>query len=408
MAIGVRRFNERSFIELVPLALLRELLRRAPWHDKLPASIDVDSLTSEQLFTFLVDGAPDGGPPPDLVEALHCMNDVLTQDCELRIIDLAKDAGVLDLLRDESGHVPAVHELVVRAYLFARETVFDRVWDEEFLHSLSFPYDRLALQCPIVDVTDELVDAFRDALRPLLIAQDQGNYCTVKYYFEAHGDDVDEDGEATRRRLDHYFIIRHGWRPVRETVVDGDREGVVAFRPARQSVIHYNEETGKLRLHAATRKLEEREALRDLFAARILGDESLFRHEEAAQLYTLAPIRRDGTDFRFEAGLGPLDLVKVSEIKVARGAGSRRVVNVVANKEDALAEIESGYDKIDLHTDDLVHAKLSFRLQTAGGLVRRTVLIRPPSVCSFKESSHAETIWGLLERNGFLVRKPAA
>lgn len=405
MAIGIRKFNERSFIDLVPMPLFGELLMQERWRDKLPASLDPTDLTPERLFAFLVDG--NGVRPPALIEALHRMNDVLSQDCYERIVDVAEAAGVLTALLDGSGQLPALHELVMRAFLYARAEVFDRVWDQEFLQTLSFPYDRLALERPRIDVTDEKLEAFRAALRPVLEEQHQGNYCAVKYYREEHEDVSDVEFGEEEVGADHYFIIRHGWRPIRETVVDGDREDVLAFRPARQSVVHYNDATGKVRLHTASRKVEEKEALRDLFAEHILGNVTLFRHENADKLYTLEPIHREGTEFEFAAGLGPDDRVAVTEVKVSRGAGKKYVANTVQSKEDALAEIAEGYEKIDLQRDDILHVKLQFRLQVGGSLVRKTVLIRPPSVCSFKDAAHGETVWRLLEQNGFLLRKPA-
>jgi len=129
-----------------------------------------------------------------MLEALHMMNDVRGQDSYDRIIELAKDRDVLKRMLNGNNE-PPLAELIMRAYLYARAEVFDLLWDEEFLHSLDLPYDRVARVAKPIEVTQEKISAFTQAIQKLYKDNLRGDLCKVRDY-------EDED--------DWYFVIRHG------------------------------------------------------------------------------------------------------------------------------------------------------------------------------------------------------
>jgi len=323
-----------------------------------------------------------------MVEALHRMNDVRSASNYERIIELATEKGVVERILAD-GDDPPLEELIMRTYLYARKEVFESLWDEEFLHSTTFSYDRVADRPRHVHVTSLNLTAFQDAVRTMRRKTHCGHICNVRHY-------EDEDGD--------YFLIRHSRLPIRETIErpDTKKEDVIAFRPVRQDVLHYNSETGGFRMKTAERKRENQDRLRDLFARYILDKSDAFLHEHAHDLYTLAPIQRDGVNFQFSEGLFDGDSVRVVEVLVATGEGPKRVKTMVANKEDVLPVVREKYPAIDLTEADLLCVRLQFRLHRER-LVKRQVEIRPPCTCKFNTSSFADTIWDLLKRNGFLT-----
>lgn len=383
MAIDKRKFNEKAFVEHVPMELFREFL--APWRESL-TGLSLDELSADSLHEWLLKA--DDSYPAELMEALHRMNDVGTHDCFDRIIVAAKSAGKLNrLLVDQAA--PPLPELVMRAYLYEREEVFNQIWNEEYLQTLTLAYERRAAEeCP-ARVTDKTIAAFQKAVRGLVSESYRGTFCTVTPY-------TDVDGR--------YFVIRHGWWPERRSIIHDDKEAVIGYQPLKQDVIHYDERTGLLRMKTATRKSEEQDALRDAFAEHILGDASLFRHADATNLYTLEPLQRDGTGFVFGAGLMKDDVVQIVELKVARGHGPKRVVNVISKGSEVLEELANGYDKIDLHSDAIISAKLACRLVRNGRVLRKTITIKPPCICQFSTATHPDTFRAILEQNGFVVQ----
>lgn len=383
MAIDKRKFNEKSFVQQVPMELFREFL--TPWQSEIKG-LKLDKLEADTLYDWLTNA--DASYPADLMEALHRMNDVRSHACADRIMGLAEEAGLIGELVVDGVATPMA-ELVMRCYLRARNAVFERVWNEEFLHSLQLSHDRVAAEERPLCVTSKKLEAFRRSAVELVTRNHRGSYCSVNHY-------EDNDGG--------YFIIRHGWWPERRSIVKGNQEAVISYQPLKQDVIHYDAATGLFRMKTATRKAEDQEALRDAFAEHLLGDKTLFQHEEATNLYTLEPLRRDGTAFRFGAGLMEGDVARVVEIKVARGEGSKRVVNVVTSR-DTLVELANGYDKIDLTQDEIISAKFKFRLMRDGRTIRKTVIIKPPCVCQFSTNAYPDTFRGILEANGFILQK---
>jgi hypothetical protein len=388
MALDKRKFTEKSFVDHVPIDLFAEFL--APFKGQLNG-LDLDALTPESLYDYLV--GVDDSYPAEMVEALHRMNDVRGNGTFERVLELADEHGARERILAGADE-PPLAELIMRSYLYARPEVFEPLWDQEFLHSLDFPYDRVGSEpCP-VEVTDEKLEAFRQAIfwngRDSL----RGKLCTVRHY---------QDGD------DDYFLVRTGWTPDRLNVDEDGQEKVISFRPVHQDVIHYDGESGKVRMKTTTRKLEEQDALRDLFARHVLGKPDLFQHEAAAALYTLEPIKRDGLNFRFTEGLHPDDRVSVIEVKVAVGEGRKRVRTTVANKEDALAVIARDYPAIDLTapTTEILSIRLQFRLVRGNRIIRRTVHIVAPCHCTFNEDTWGDTIWNLLNRNGFMLQRGA-
>jgi len=384
MALDRRKFNEKSFVQHVPIELFKEFLE--PYRGSLNG-LDLNHLTEAKLYDYLI-GANDACPA-EMVEALHKMNDVRVRDSYDRIVDLAKERDVLKKMLNGNDE-PPLAELIMRAFLYARSEVFDLLWDEEFLHSLDLPYDRMAREAKPIKVTQDKVNAFIKAIQKLYKDNLQGEFCKVRHY-------QDEDGT--------YFVIRHGWRYERITIDESGTEKVIGIRPVKPDVIHYDPESGKIQMKTSTQKVEEQDELRDLFAKHLLDDEDIFRHDDADQLYTLAPLQRDGVDFEFSEGLLEGDSVKVVAVKVASGEGSKRTMTTVENKRDALAEIAAHHPKVNLAKDDILWIRIKFRLNRNDRVVRKTVEIKPPCICKFRQNIFADTIWDLLGRNGFLKER---
>ena len=384
MAIDRRKFNEKSFVDHIPMELFTEFL--APYRGSLNG-LDPDNLSAKHLYDYLT-SAKDSYPV-QMLEALHKMNDVRSQDNYDRIIDLGKEKGVLPKILNGSDS-PPLAELIMRSFLYAKTEVFDLLWDEEFLHSLDLPYDRLASVAVPIKVTTVKLEAFRKAVRKQCKDNLQGDLCEIKHY-------PDEDGE--------YFVIRHGWHYERITVDEKGTEKVIGIRPIKPDIIHYNPESGKLQMKTTTQKAEDQDELRDLFAKHILGDEELFDHDEADNLYSLSPLKRDGVDFEISEGLQAGDSAKIVEVKVSSGEGSKRTITMVNNKRDALAVIAAKYSNLDLTKDEVLSAKISFRLIRNDRVIRKMVEIKPPCTCKFRQNTFADTIWDLLDRNGFMLKR---
>lgn len=378
MAIDKKKFNEKRFVNHVPLPLFKEFLSK--YEESLPG-VELATLDTEKLFDLLLNTSDDY--PGEMAEALHQMNDLCRPECFDQIIHLARDQGIKLLDVDEEV---AIEELAMRAYLRAPRA-FQRVWDEELIQSSNFPGEWAGKDERDIEVSSKKLNAFKKALRDHYQAEYQGDFCRITDY-----DDEDEIN----------FIIRHGSRWVRETKEEGGEEQTFIFRPTRQDLISYDCVRGMIKVKA--RREDEQTILRDLFAEHIVGDKRFFDHDGHDQLYTLEPLKAKGTSFEFTGGLGADDQVTVCEMKIESDNGQKRFATTVSTKLDVLEIIDTHYKDIDLSIDEIIHVKVRFRLIREGKVRRKTVKIKPPSVCHFDHRTMEDSIMKILRENKFVLR----
>lgn len=402
MAKNVRNFVNRAFMRTVDLDLLQELL--APYAAEmefdwttLPAD---EAARRDALFVLFKDGGEDF--PDALLDALHCILTLSTPNGARALQEIADMKGLAlvpesELAAPGDGKHLTPRHLALRAYL-RHPGIFERA-----VHRLAFfapsPLRLVGSRRGVVVLNEHAAaqDAFKAACSAFFANRYLGRICEVHWYPEAGLINV---------------LIEHGMNAVTTTVEEEGEQKVKTIREMTLDAISFDPKTGHIKVNA--RSLVERRELVRLFATHLLADPEFFAAPGSDRLYTLAPIRARGAQWKFkndwdedlkEIFVKQVDVDEAEEGHIGRG-GSPWALSM-RDTENALARLYEMVPEIDLAVLRIETIKLLLRFEVDGRKRDVLVTIRPNNVASFRDHMFEARIFQHLRENGFVQSPPA-
>lgn len=382
MSGDVKKFTKKRFIYNIDVDLHREFFEQQNGGIQL----ELAGLDHEKVYDFLLNSTDDECPPV-VMETLHRIHDLATPDGA----DLIKSEADMENIVIGNGHDLSVDELAFTAYLRHRK-IFDRAHDLHACHNVKSLAEYVGVDEKPLKPTDARIEAFRKSVSGYFNDRYKGKYCEVRIYPDA--DEVN-------------IVILHGKHLKSGTFIIDEQPQPQKYRDLKEDLVTYASVEGRLKVTAATDA--ERDQIAHLFGQCFFGDSDFFMGKDSQNLYTLEPLMKQGTAFKFDHDWDPETInVRITEMQVLlspAGSNGRNVSSVTFRAPDCLSRLER-HRSIDITKRDINYAIMKFTFQPNGGR-RRTVPVKlkPPCLCHFERRYFENRIMEHLRRNGFSVKR---
>ncbi|NJL50573.1 MAG: hypothetical protein HC909_02515 [Blastochloris sp.] len=404
MAKRIRNFVDRAFSRTVDLELLHRLL--IPYLDKIDFDLDAlpedDGERREVIFDLFAKA--DKRFPAKLQFALYNIS-TLSTDAGARIIqEIASEAEVdvlsayrVESVSDDLRFTPRFIALVT---WLDNRIIFDRALSAAaFLaHSTKLERDADREDVELRHHEAGVQEGFAEAARLHFASRYNGHYCDVRWF---------EEEDLLR------VLILHGSKAETKNVDQEGTEDTLKFREIVQSTIEYDPRRGSIAV--GSKSATDAKKLVNLFGEHILGDGDIFDASAKEKLYTLAPLQKHGTAFRFafhpkgEITHVALREVRIDEAQLTATGRLRRSpwFLTLGDSDNALRRLNEVAPEIDVTDVRIVHAKIDVTIEVDDSEIVVPVMIRPPRTVSMRDHSHERLILEMLEDNEIRMRRRA-
>ena len=322
---------------------------------------------------------PDEEMPGDLVEALHLIGSLGSDERFDELLDLA---GANQIETD--GEVTAL-DLATQIWLKNPEALERKEHEEFFQKRKSFESFRAADPKVVIAIDDLPVDltALEESLDAYFLSKKRGVGCRVTR--------KDSAGEVR-------FLIEHGQPCKREPSRKGTRSTSTFFRPEKTDVVIYDLVHNELRVNASA-FADVREYLK-LFSRHIFGGEAKFVFGEK---YTLEPLKTDGRAALNCRDISGMDSVSLWEVEYSWGGAFEHIeIHRAKGLFHALALIRR-----DIEPEPQIR-KAVFKIKLAGEKRPRTVTIKAGNKSGYNRGEEAMMIEDWLRARGFVLTEETA
>lgn len=317
---------------------------------------------------------PDEDMPGDLVEALHLIGSLGSDERFDELLDMAAANQI-----ETDGEVTAL-DLATQIWLKNPE-VLERKQDEEFFQKRkSFESFRAANQEQVIAINDLPTDlsVLEAALDAYFLAKKRGVGCRIMRK---------DSAEEVR------FLVEHGQPCKREPSRKGPRSTSTFFRPEKTDVVIYDVIHNELRINAFN--LADVREYRALFGRHVFGGEDRFVF---AEKYTLGPLKKDGRAALNCRDIPGMDRVDLREIEYSwSGAFDHVEIHRASSLFNALVLINRGVEQ-EAHI-----LKAVFRIRLDGEKKPRTVTIKAGNKSGYNRGEEAMMIEDWLRARGFVL-----
>ena len=380
------RFNLRSFAQpellkkiqagnliplLEPFQVFLEMKGFA-----LPSSPDQE-IDAGTLGSILAQ--PDEEMPGDLVEALHLIGSIGSDERFDELLELAAANQI-----EADGEVTAL-DLATQIWLKNPEALERKEHEEFFQKRKSFESFRAAKPEAVIAMDDlpENLSGLEASLDASFQAKKRGVGCRI----------IRKDSAGEVR-----FLIEHGQPCKREPSRKGPRSTSTFFRPEKTDVVIYDAVHNELRINAST--FGDVRQYRALFGRHVFGGEDKFVF---AEKYTLRPLQSDGTAALNCRDIAGLDSVKLREIEYSWGGAFEHVeIHRAEGLFHALALIQRNVE-----TEAQIR-KAVFKIKLDGEKRPRTVTIKAGNKSGYNRGEEAMVIEDWLRARGFVLTEEGA
>ncbi|MBI4463818.1 MAG: hypothetical protein HY647_03840 [Acidobacteria bacterium] len=369
-------FSQPDLLKRIQARTLLALLRMyAAFFEARQFSLPADDRLSAQHYLQLAGilAQPDESTPSDLVEALHLISNLGTDEHFDELLALARR-----YLIDTAGDVTA-EDLAARIWLSTPQLLIQM--DRTELLDRRRRFESFPATDPD-DVTP--IEALPSELSPLEGDLD-GWFKSKK---RGIGSKVIRKDSSNEVR----FLIQHGQPCRREPSRRGSESTSTFFRPEKTDVVIYDLGNNELRINTST--LGELRLYRNQFGKHLFGDENKFLY---AEKYTLEPLREQGEEALSCRDIQGMESVVLREIEYGRAGGYEHVIkHKAADLFAALAASEEGIER----EAKLLMAKFSVALE--GQKLPCSVVIRPRNIAEYGRGEQALQIEQWLRARGFV------
>ena len=322
---------------------------------------------------------PDEDMPGDLVEALHLIGSLGSDERFDELLDLA---GANQIETD--GEVTAL-DLATQIWLKNPEALERKEHEEFFQKRKSFESFRAADPKDVMAVDDLPVDLseLEASLDAYFQAKKRGVGCRI----------IRKDSAGEVR-----FLVEHGQPCKREPSRKGSRSTSTFFRPEKTDVVIYDVTHNELRINASA--FADVREYRAVFGRHVFGGEEKFVFCEK---YTLDPLKKDGRASLNCRDIPGLDSVNLREVEYSWGGAFEHVeIHRAEGLLHALALIQR-----DIEQEPQIR-KAVFKIKLDGEKKPRTVTIKAGNKSGYNRGEEAMMIEDWLRARGFVLTEEAA
>jgi hypothetical protein len=322
---------------------------------------------------------PDEDMPGDLVEALHLIGSIGSDERFDDLLDLAAANEI-----ETDGEVTAL-DLATQIWLKNPEALERKEHEEYFQKRKSFESFRAADPDVVWAVEDLPADLseLEASLDAYFQAKKRGVGCRIMR--------KDSPGEVR-------FLVEHGQPCKREPSRKGPRSTSTFFRPEKTDVVIYDAVHNELRINAST--FADVRQYRVLFGQHIFGGEDKFVF---AEKYTLDPLKKDGRAALNCRDISGLDSVKLREIEYSWGGAFEHVE--IHRAESLFHALELIHRTVEMEAQI---RKAVFKVKLDGEKKPRTVTIKAGNKSGYNRGEEAMMIEEWLRARGFVLTEEGA
>jgi hypothetical protein len=343
----------------------------------LPPDPSQSEFNYDKLASILLD--PSEATPPDMVEALHYINDLCTEEGFDALQEAIEGSGLELVIPDDV----TVADLAILLWKIDRRIV-ERVHAEAvIMKTSSFAYFKseevpetkamLPSQESLSGLEGELNEFFRSKRRG----------ATAKISMVTKGDAI-------------WFLIRHGEPLRRESTIKDGQSVAVIFRPEKTDVVVYNRAISEIRIRSSSRSKRLIEFYRERFGNLLFGNKDFFGNQS---IFTLDPLRADGESSLVCKDVPGLQDVRLTEVQLYYGGGSQH--HTVIHRAEDLFNVLQGSPYNFLRGGHI--RKASFRLTFDNAKLPRTLSVCNGNRAQFKRDDDAELVEKWLALRGFIT-----
>ncbi|QOY88224.1 hypothetical protein [Paludibaculum fermentans] len=322
---------------------------------------------------------PDEDMPGDLVEALHLIGSIGSDERFDELLDLAGSNQI-----ETDGEVTAL-DLATQIWLKNPEALERKEHEEFFQKRKSFESFRAAAPDDVMAVDDLPADLsqLEASLDAYFQAKKRGVGCRIMR--------KDSVGEVR-------FLVEHGQPCKREPSRKGPRSTSTFFRPEKTDVVIYDAIHNELRINAST--FADVREYRVQFGRHVFGGEDKFVF---AEKYTLDPLKEDGRAALNCRDIAGLDTVKLREIEYSWGGAFEHFeVHRAESLFHALALIQRTIEA------EAQIRKAVFKIKLDDEKKPRTVTIKAGNKSGYNRGEEAMVIEDWLRARGFVITEEGA
>jgi hypothetical protein len=381
---NVQRFLNEKFINAMDVELMAEFLQRHPGvFGEVALTLRPENVYKERAQILMVLTSLNSPGAEVALEELHRIATIAKDPAFGALRKRAETHGIDIVPRDARLSSLDMRCITMRAFL-RHPNLFGEAEDWWALERHTAVAEYLATDGFEVFTDEQSRKQFEEAAAELYDERYREPYCRARWY--------EADGKV-------HVVITHGVLPVTTLRIDAGHEECLTFREAKQDILIFDPEDGRLQVGA--RGLEEKIRLRDLFAEMILGDAYLFHAREARHLYTLDRVWREGRKFRLVAPSIDIADQRITDIEVRDGDNDKGWRVRVHDPEDAIRRYFETTHEEDFGGAEIIGLTVRLGIFVNGKLRRKTVRIKPPSTASFARSTGESIVLRFLQVNGF-------
>ena len=375
---NLRRFADPDTLKTIRLQYLIQLLDRYKDYFlrrglNLSTSED-EGFDYEKLAAILVD--PDDSVPPELIDALHYINEMSDEGSMEELITGIEELGLS--INTDQDQSPA--DVAVQVWLLAPDLLEHKHAERLVLSKQSFEYfqaDKSDVRIkPKLD--DSTIASLINSLDDWFISKRRGRGTKV-FVFD--------------RKDEVWFLVRHGQAFRREgSIVDGKSESIF-YRPEKHDILVYDKKLAELRINVDNKGIKE--TYLRLFGRYLFSNED---HFPGIDKYNLEPLRTDGEDSLICSDVPGIEWIRLKEIRYFWGGTGKEV------------EIRKAIDIFEAYADRdskipervrIIHA--SFDVKFENIRATRSLTIKPRNIARFTRDEDSYCLNEWLEKRGFIT-----
>jgi hypothetical protein len=376
--VGMSTFNPRTFLNpdrictIAPDLLFQFLGNWQGFFDS--KSFDLTPLTSAkphyaEVAKVLL--ASDGSMPPEMVDALHYIDEMARDDAIDALLERAEDDGHTITVTEDSSSADAA----IQVWQANPELLIEVHAETLALKQQSFMYyaGKKTNRRDLMKHTAQEDAAIQSKVDDWFAQKRRGRGSRV-FFFK-------NDKKV-------WIVIRHGKPMQREGSHNEDgTTGIAFYRPQEHDVLVYDRKHDEMGVNCSSRPL--REHYLEVMGDALFGDKYYFN---TATKYTLAPLATLGANALTCHDVDGIDMVRLGEVQIPHGGG------LLIFKHNDVFAADSAFIKMVLLGSI---SRASFKVKFTNSKNPRTVNILPSSVARYTQKGDSTAVEEWLKKRGF-------
>lgn len=365
-----RGFTFEKFVNAVGEDLLRDYFSTKKI--SVPSGFPLDC---EHVHTLL-DELSNENVKSDIMEQLHCINDVAEKGQDY--LEIAKSEFAIETPDDEPRERTAM-----RLFLNDNPDVFQVVYDLYSWRTEAADLSHHRFPDGQANFGHDFLDQFRHRIEEHYGKQAKGRNCEIRHRVDGHNHII--------------FVARGDFLKTQQVWENGTLKNRY-FRPAKEDILVFNTNNRVLSVKIRSRDTDDKVEYIKAFGNHILGKDELPNEIFDNSLLSLVPIQNGSFNYDGNQHIKWVKLVEV-QMRIPK----RGFIRLKINSNDLVSSLEK-FLHICLEDGELISAKLRFKIEHDGKSQKPlTVELRPPERTSLNKKRDNTIIEEYLIENEVLL-----